>query len=73
MCNSTSAQCMSYPGGGEVKSIALGRFSILEPRKRDFVRFKKKLIFSCSFGNLTGFDNLAAQSALLGNNQFRWC
>ena len=38
MCNSTSAQCMSYPGG-KVKSIALGRFSILEPRKRDFVRF----------------------------------
>ena len=28
-------------GGGKVKSIALGRFSILEPRKRDFVRFKK--------------------------------
>ena len=48
---------MSYPGG-KVKSIALGRFSILEPRKRDFVRFKKKLIFSCSFGNLTGFDTL---------------
>ena len=35
---------MSYPGE-KVKSIALGRFSILEPRKRDFVRFKKKIDF----------------------------
>ena len=57
--------------GGQ-KIILGGHLPPLLPPGAPLVRFKKKLIFSSSFNNLAGFDNLTAQSALLGNNQFRW-